>query len=361
MKNCIFHIPWKPDENQNVAPDIRVLKISNALKLIGYEVENIWGWGKERKDKIKRVRNLINKGVKFDFMYSESSTYPTMLTEPHHLPTHPFLDFSFFNLCKKNNIPIGLFYRDVYWNSKEVMRFNVLKQWYSIFFHIIDILLYNKFIDKMFFPHIKMREYVSFLKSDMLYTNLYPGSDSINSKLICNNKVLYVGSVNPQLYDVSQMLKAFNKTNVELILCCREREWIIFKDYYNNYLSQNIKIIHLNTYNIKDIYQKISYSIIYLEPKVYRKFAMPYKLFEYLSYEKPIITSKGTAVCEFVELNNIGFSINYDSTSLKQFLMNLPSKKEYEKKIENIKKIKKKNLWESRAKQIVQDLTTIKR
>jgi len=360
MKNCIFHIPWKPDEKQNVAPDIRVLKISNALKLIGYEVEIIWGWGKKRASRIKQVKNLINKGVEFDFMYSESSTYPTMLTEPHHLPTYPLLDFSFFNFCKKNKIPIGLFYRDVYWNSKEVMRFNILKQWYSIFFHILDIYLYNKLIDKLFIPHIKMRKYISFLKSEMLYTNLYPGSDSINSKLIFNNSILYVGSVNPQLYDVSQMLKAFHKTDVKLILCCREREWILFKDYYNKYLSQNIEIIHLNRNSIKEIYQKISYSIIYLEPKIYRKFAMPFKLFEYLSYEKPIITSKCTAVSEFVELNDIGFPINYDSTSLKQFLMNLPSKKEYKEKVENMKKIINENLWESRAKQIVQDLTSIK-
>ena len=356
MKNCIFHIPWKPDEKQNVAPDIRVLKISNALKSIGYEVETIWGWGKERKDRIKRIKNLINKGEKFDFIYSESSTYPTMLTEPHHLPTYPFLDFSFFSFCKKKNIPIGLFYRDVYWNSKEVIRFNILKQWYSTFFHIIDILLYNKFIDKMFLPHIKMRKHILFLKSDKVYTNLYPGSDFISSKQIFNNKILYVGSVNPQLYDVSQMLKAFHETDVELILCCREREWILFNDYYNKYLSQNIKIIHLNTHSIEEIYQKISYSIIYLEPKVYRKFAMPYKLFEYLSYEKPIITSKSTAVSEFVELNDIGFLINYDSTSLKKFLMNLPSKKEYEEKIQNLKKTKLDNLWTVRAKQIVKEL-----
>ena len=50
-----------------------------------------------------------------NFLYSESSTMPTSLTEPHHMPTHPFLDFSFFYFCKRNGIKIGLFYRDIYW------------------------------------------------------------------------------------------------------------------------------------------------------------------------------------------------------------------------------------------------------
>jgi glycosyltransferase involved in cell wall biosynthesis len=360
MKNCIFHIPWKPDEKQNVAPDIRVIKISNAITNIGYNVEVIWGWGKERKQRIKKVKELIKTGQKFDFLYSESSTYPTMLTEPHHLPTYPLLDFSFFRFCKKHKIPIGLFYRDVYWNSKEVMRFNIFKQCYSIIFHVLDVLLYNKLLDKLFLPSVKMRKHIPFLRKSLPITTLFPGSELVDSVSKFNNKFLYVGSINPQLYDVSEMLNAFGETGVELYLCCRDSEWELFKEYYKNLLSPNISIIHITKEHIKEVYKKIAYTIIYLEPKVYREFAMPFKLFEYLSFEKPIITSKGTAVSEFVEKNKIGYHINYDSSSLKLFLNNLPSEAEYEKIVDNMIKIKKQNLWETRAKKIVDELPNFK-
>lgn len=70
--------------------------------------------GREKKS-INKIKSLIEAGEKFDFCYSESSTMPTLLTEKNHLPSHPFLDFSFFKYLKKNNIKIGLFYRDIHW------------------------------------------------------------------------------------------------------------------------------------------------------------------------------------------------------------------------------------------------------
>ena len=356
MNRCIFHIPWKPDEKQNVAPDIRVIKISNALKEIGYQVEIIWGRGKERKQRIKKIKHQIKVGIKFDFLYSESSTYPTLLTEPHHLPSYPFLDFSFFKFCKKNKIPIGLFLRDVYWSFKEVKRFNIIKQIYSTNFHIYDILIYNKFVDLIFFPHIKMRKHVSFLRSNINFTGLLPGANDIKCDMIYNAKILYVGCINPQLYDITEMLKAFKITDAELILCCREREWVKFKTQYEDLLYSNISVIHLNTKEIEEIYKKVSYAIIYLKPQEYRKITIPFKLFEYIGYEKPIITSNNTTVAEFVEQYDIGFVVNYNSNNLRQFLTNLPSKKIYEEKVQNLRKFKRNNLWIERAKQIARDL-----
>ena len=44
---------------------------------------------------------------------------PTLLTEPHHFPTHPLLDFGFFRYVKKQGIPIGLFYSDIFWKFED--------------------------------------------------------------------------------------------------------------------------------------------------------------------------------------------------------------------------------------------------
>jgi len=356
-RNCIFHIPWKLDDNLNVASDIRPMKICNALKAIGYNVEIIWGSAKERRKHIKRIRLLIKNGVKFDFMYSESSTLPTLLTEPHHLPTSPFLDFSFFRFCKKYKIPIGLFYRDIYWNVKEVNRFGRFKQLYSKFFHLYDILKYNSSIDVLFLPHEKMRQYISLLKNAVRHTHLYPGADNVLVETVFNKNILYVGGVNPQLYDVSVMIEAFKDTDASLILCCREREWKVHKNYYEHLLSENVQIRHLNTNEIKNIYHTISYTIMFFPPKEYRKLATPFKLFEYIGNEKPIISSNNSAASDYIKTNDIGFVLECKTLTLRNFLLDLPTKNIYQKKIINIKKTKQENLWEKRAEKIAQELS----
>ena len=111
----IFHIPLPLDEIAQSGSRIRPLKMLSAFENLGFEVNIVSGYGKQRKTKIKSLINRIKKGEKFDFIYSESSTQPTLLTEKHHYPTFPNLDFNFFKFCKKNGIKISLFYRDIQW------------------------------------------------------------------------------------------------------------------------------------------------------------------------------------------------------------------------------------------------------
>ncbi len=97
-KKCIFHIPWKLTIESNVASEIRPRKILKALEDIGYTVDIVWGNSKERKKSINKIKHRIDEGVKYDFLYSESSTLPTLLTGKHHLPLNPVLDFNFLIL-----------------------------------------------------------------------------------------------------------------------------------------------------------------------------------------------------------------------------------------------------------------------
>ena len=94
---------------------IRPMKMLEAFQFIGYEVDVIEGDGGKRKESINNIKKRILSGIKYEFLYSESSTMPTLLTEKNHLPIYPCLDFSFFSFCKRYGIPIGLFYRDIYW------------------------------------------------------------------------------------------------------------------------------------------------------------------------------------------------------------------------------------------------------
>ena len=96
MKKCIFYLPYKLDEDAMGARMMRPRKMIQAFTDIGYEVAIITGTSLERRPLIRKIKNKIKEGERFDFMYTEAHTEPTLLTDPHHLPTHPFLDFGFF-------------------------------------------------------------------------------------------------------------------------------------------------------------------------------------------------------------------------------------------------------------------------
>ncbi|MDZ4120804.1 MAG: hypothetical protein U1C33_00170, partial [Candidatus Cloacimonadaceae bacterium] len=149
---CIMHIPWQLAGESVSATEIRPPKMRQAFADIGYDVYYIMGNASTRKAMIHGLKRLLDRGESFDFLYSESSTLPMMLTEDHHLPTHPFVDATLFALARQHNIPIGLYYRDFYWAFPEVRRFGTLKRWYSYIFHQWEIKIYNRSLAAFFFP-----------------------------------------------------------------------------------------------------------------------------------------------------------------------------------------------------------------
>ena len=49
IKRCIFHIPNYIDLNRKSASNIRPFKMIKAFENIGYQVDCIMGYGKEKK------------------------------------------------------------------------------------------------------------------------------------------------------------------------------------------------------------------------------------------------------------------------------------------------------------------------
>jgi hypothetical protein len=159
MKKMIFHLPFEPDRKRNSASNLRPFWMLDSFKELGYQVEVVMGNGITRKKQITKIKKDILEGQIFDFVYSESSTMPTLLTESHHLPLFPFLDFGFFRFLKKQKIPIGLFYRDIHWRFDQY-KVHPLKKWISRLFYQYDFKEYKKSLDVIFLPSIEMGKYI---------------------------------------------------------------------------------------------------------------------------------------------------------------------------------------------------------
>lgn len=364
LKRCIFHIPYQIDSNVKSGTNIRPIKMKQAFEENGYIVDCIWGYGKERKEKIKEIEAKIRQGMKYDFVYSENNTMPTALTEKNHMPKYFNLDFAFFKFCKKQGIKIGLFYRDVYWKFdvyKE--KTNLIQRMISIPLYKYDLYQYDRLVDHLYLPSNKMRAYAEVVEK---YSELPPGCEINKSvieykKKIQANEMLelfYVGGIG-ELYDIGKLLRVVSElTFVKLTICCRENEWNENRSRYEKYLNKNIQIIHKSGKDLNEYYKKADISLLYFSSEGYRSFAMPVKLFEYMGNMTPIIATKGSAAGEFVELYDIGWNISYDESSLKSLLeLIFYNREKLIEKSNNLANALNKNSWKARATQVIKELT----
>lgn len=367
MKKCIFYLPYQLELHGMGARMLRPRKMIEAFREIGYEVFVISGFSKERKERIKEVKNSINKGVKYDFMYTESSTMPTLLTDPHHLPLHPFLDFNFFNYLKCRGIKIGLFYCDIYWKFDT---YGTELPWWkkqaAIKCYEYDIKQYKKYLTRFYIPDIKVCKYVNEKSLTEIASELPPGSDNIKVTsgefqnrdfTIQPLQVFYVGGLGNQ-YQISELVKAvYNVPETELTICCRKQEWEREKANFTNWLCDRITVVHKNSDELEPFYEKADICSLMFKPDIYREMAKPFKAFEYLAHEIPVISTKGTGIGAFVEQNRIGWNIEFSAEAIQDTFRNAITHSELLYEINNnCKKAKAENLWTCRAKQVANDL-----
>ena len=353
----IFHVPLQLNSGMISPSHIRPMKMLEAFQFIGYEVDVIEGDGGKRKESINNIKKRILSGIKYEFLYSESSTMPTLLTEKNHLPIYPCLDFSFFSFCKRYGIPIGLFYRDIYWCFPEYYTSPTRKV--ARWFYLHDLRKYNNLLDAVFVPSQQMLDFLP-LKLTVPSYELPSGLEkSEHHKKDSNDRminILYVGGVGMH-YDLHLLMKIVsNSTTLSLTLCCRKADWESVKDNYSQYLCDNIKIVHESGKGLESLYAQADVFSIFLKPIIYRQFAVPYKLFETIGRRCPIIASNGTWVGDFVKKNQIGFVCDYDDKSLSGLLDNLTLAK-IETARDNIDKIIDDNTWEARCRKVEDILT----
>lgn len=338
-----------------------------AFQEIGYDVDCVMGYGRERRKKIHEIKKKIENGVKYDFMYSESSTMPTVLTEKNHIPRYFTLDFGFIKFCKKHGIRIGLFYRDIQW------KFDVYKQSVSLYkrcvtipMYYYDLYKYQQLVDRLYLTSFIVKRYLRRFPSLLeKIDELPPGCDRLESRTQkpfdggSNDilKIFYVGGIS-RIYDLEEFLLGVqNIEHIELIICCREQEWKEEKSRYEKYLLPWMKIVHASGKELEPFYEWADICCGFAGKGAYMSIAMPIKIFEYLGHGKPIIGTAGTEAGNFIEKTNIGWCVQYHAHDLEKCIKEIQNNPlELETKKKNIYQIQKENYWTSRAQKVINDL-----
>lgn len=346
-------MPFSLDPNAKSASGIRPLKMLEAFKNIGYIVDVVEGTAIERKNKIKKIKCNIDNGKSYDFCYSESSTQPTLHTEPYSFIKHPFFEFNFLKHLKKHNIKVGLFYRDIYWCFPEYAD-SWKKKLYKYLYRY-DLFCYNKYVDVLFLPSLRMKEFIPF-KMRMPVYELPSGSEIVETEINTKEdgeklEVFYVGGIGNH-YDLTMLCRCVAQVeNMHLTICCRPADWEKVEGKYKPLLNTNIEIVHASGKELDNYYKRADLCSLFVEPGVYRTFAMPYKLLEFIGRGRPVLASNNTAAADFVEKNKAGFCIDYNEQSLLDFLKSATRPCLVDMR-GRILEIADKNSWRNRALEV---------
>lgn len=323
---------------------MRPYKINNAFKKLGYEVILING---DINKRWELFRNFKKEDAfdNIDYCYIEPSTYPC----------HP-LDYIMFAAIKMMKIPTGIFYRDMYYKFPELFKKRGIKKLQLLSRYKLDWFFYKKIAKTIFFPSSTMAKHFKFKNKK----TLPPAGEIIkmNSKVIKYN-LIYVGGVSNR-YGTDILLEAVdivNKEygNINLHLICRKYEEHFFDDYRD---ESWLKIIHASGEKLSEYYNNSDIALIPLRINEYNNFAVPVKLFEYLSYNMPIVTTNCFETARFVKENEVGLVTDDNSRSLADAIINLYKNKNllefYSKQAR--KKLYEENLWEHRVLKIEKNL-----
>lgn len=314
----VYYHPRAIKENPDRGSDLRVKKMLGALQRLGHEVIVIAGDAKTRHKKIKSLRDQVESGLKIDYVYGESTNAPIFLADKNFLPSNCARDYLFFAWLKKKEIPFGIFYRDIYWRfdffkKQLIWPLNViLKPMYYL-----DWYMYSKYSDVFFLPSAGMNNHLPRKREKGSFKPLAPGFDNeiqprrpFNSNDQRPLSLLYVGGIEPTVYDISNLLSLIAKRHdVHLTICCRAQEWKKYGHIYERYLGKNTELVHVKNKELESYYHNSDLFVMLMERSTYMEFAMPVKFSETIGYAVPIISLDQKEVAKHINSLNIGWVI----------------------------------------------------
>ena len=335
-----------------------------AFRELGYEVDVVAGDARARGRAARDVKQKILAGAKYDFVYAEPPTTPILLSESHHVPTHPLLDYRFFTFCRSRAIPIVLFYRDVQWRLPDYpSRIGWAKYFVLLPFFHLDLLVYRKVVDALLVPDRGMLAQIAGWTSKKPNWVSSPGFDPLEIppprrpvEAGAPIRLFYVGGASPPVYDLTPLLEgsawaAGHGVNVQLTICCREAEWQHRPGAYDPYLGPHVKVVHnRNREELLALYAQHDIAVMPYGT-LNSDWAMPIKFPEAIGMELPVLAGDGTAVARIVEEQGIGWSVGRSKEEFLALLRTI-DRSELERVRANVKAVRPGYAWVERARAV---------
>ena len=356
----VLYIMYVTLNHTSSGSGIRPAAMYQAFLERGYDVYLLSGYcgrgeGTQRRAEVRKAIAWLREN-RPDFCYIESSTYPIM----YHC------DYDLIRLLHLEDIPTAYFYRDFYRRFPNLFPrrkgfLNKLKETYLDFLQWrTDRVLQN--MDIVYFPSNACFHYFSYRCMKTLPPAGRPSSVSLNDTFTSghNQTSIYVGGVST-VYGTPLLLDAFsllNKNGVKypLILVCREGEFE--ETFPNSDIPPWLEIYHASGKELEPLYARSSLGLLTLSPNEYTQLAVGTKLFQYISYGLPVLSTDTAAMKSLIEENKFGRTAPYDASAFaaaaKEMLDHPKILFNYRKSA--LKSLQEKHLWVHRVDQIASDL-----
>lgn len=353
----VYHAPYPMDPDATTASRVRPWRMLQAFHET-HDVHEIVGYPGDRRRAFAVLQKRVAAGERPEFIYSESSTQPNLLATTVKAGPDPLIEPRLFFWARKHNIPVGQFYRDIYWKFPEQLtnvhpvRRTIMKALYEFDLRVLD-----KAGVFLFVPTEKMAEMLPAFKGRT--APLPPGTTPVESATPDDVSLFYVGGIGPH-YQMHKLFEAVDRVDgVRLTACFLPAGWASVRDEYEHYLSDRIRVVHASTNELKPYYDDASAALLFVEPSEYREFAAPMKFYESMSYGKPIITTTGTHAGKVCEEYGVGVALPYDTEALADVLrtwVDDPSTLEaYRERVVDVRQTQR---WQDRAARAAHILTS---
>ena len=347
-----------PSSGSSVRPH-KMLEAFQNLNIDTFIVDGATNDLKTRKNSIKLVEKKLTNW-KPDICY----------IEPPSGPMFYYGDVQLIKKLHRMGVPISIFYRDAYWkypsfyltsNTPIVER---LKDIIIRNLHRYQLSVFKKNIDIIYFPSETMKNEFDCPRMEILPPGSFL-SDAEEKKSISHPlQVIFVGGA-AKNYGTFLTLDAFelankNKTVAKLFYICPEEQWKALKIDKEKYSSW-LEVIHTSgDKNLKPYYEKSDIAILTAPKTFYRDFAVPIKIFEYLSYLKPILATDCIETAKVINENQIGWVVKDNASDIASVLQKLNDNSEIGDSVKaNMTLARDNNLWTKRAEKVVRELSEI--
>lgn len=358
-KVMIFHAPYPMETNPTSASRLRPLRMREAFKTLGYDVIDVSGTTPQRRQALKSLRKTLRSGLRPDFLYSENSTQPNLFATSIKDGIAPTLDYRILRQAHRHNIPIGVFYRDIYWRFPQFASKDLIGR-ISPLLHRLDMCGYQRNNAHLFLPSLKMAEVMG-LDASQSFSALPPAGDDDSVLTLPSQpgplRLFYVGGIGGH-YRLDKLIKAVVAShNIQMDLVTKELQWQAAIQADSNLQSENIHPHHLDSWQLAPLYAQSQVAVLLVEPTPYWEFAAPVKLFEYISRGRPILASAGTEAARIVSKYDAGWVVDYEDEAIADILRHLQDHpEEIVEKAAKAAVAAKENTWTTRARQVAQTL-----
>lgn len=346
----------------NSGSGVRPIAMQRAFEELGLSVYCVDGWPNHRRKRREAVRKALGvlETHEFKACYVEPPTGPLLLHEDHRL----------LRRTHEKGIPMGIFYRDLFWRfDNKFHGVSWLKRRLIRLLQERDLRLFKHTMDLFFFPSPQVAEAADF---DVPWMALPPGCEihddlsqqEREKERILHKKVptlLYVGGILGDygldlLLDCMQRLNA-NEIRMDLELVCRQAEWEAFQTEHAVKEKSWLHVQHLQGDALLPLYEKADFSVIPFHKTPYMDFAVPVKLYEYLSHLKPIFATRCDAIADVLKKDTIGWITEPNAAALcGQMEKILENRLEAYRVKTMMVEARNRNTWLQRARTAVEEI-----